>query len=119
LQPIVENAVYHGLEQKNLEGNLYIKGWTDHNMVFIEISDDGKGMNDQKLQELRDSLLINEGDYDINSKKGIGLKNIQDRLRLSFGNRYTFQIESNEETGTIVTISLPFENFHSPEESLK
>lgn len=110
LQPIVENAIYHGLELKKGKGVLIIQGGIiDNRYIQFVISDNGKGMNTQELENLL--LQINSPDEELNTKirtkKGIGLANINNRIKLMFGDEYGIHIESIEKEGTRVYLKLP------------
>lgn len=109
LQPIVENAVYHGLEQKNGKGQLVIRGFLSENgnLEFL-IEDNGKGMNEKQLSELQKVILDYEniGLY-CEDKRSIGLGNINKRIKLQFGAQYGLDIVSEEFVGTKVTLRLP------------
>ncbi len=110
LQPIVENAIYHGLELKKGKGVLIIQGGIiDNRYIQFVISDNGKGMNTQALENLL--LQISSPDEELNTKirtkKGIGLANINNRIKLMFGDEYGIHIESIENEGTRVYLKLP------------
>lgn len=110
LQPIVENAIYHGLECKKGSGRLEVKGILDveHNIRF-EITDDGKGIAEAELanitRQLRNiDLFENRRTED---RKSVGLLNVHKRIRLHFGEPYGISIESSENNGTKVIVKLP------------
>ena len=107
LQPLVENAVYHGIEEMAEDTNIYIKGQVvDENNCTIEVSDAGRGMDEKTLEELRNKIYsqtrsTEEGGH------GIGLKNVQDRVQLYFGEQYGIEVFSKEGCYTKVLIHLP------------
>lgn len=107
LQPLVENAVYHGIEEMAEDTNIYIKGIIkDDNECEIEVADAGKGMSEEALEALRNKIydrtrVTDEGSH------GIGLKNVQDRIQLYFGEAYGMEIFSKEGCFTKVLIHLP------------
>ena len=107
LQPLVENAVYHGIEEMAEDTNIYIKGQVvDEDNCTIEVSDAGRGMDEKTLEELRNKIYsqtrsTEEGGH------GIGLKNVQDRVQLYFGEQYGIEIFSKEGCYTKVLIHLP------------
>ncbi|MCA0991354.1 sensor histidine kinase [Pseudalkalibacillus hwajinpoensis] len=101
LQPLVENAIHHGLEMNDEEGKLLIIGEIiEGHMVFI-IKDNGEGMDKQKLEEIQ-SYLLHGG-----HARGIGLKNVDNRMKLYFGEDYGLEIESVPNEGTTVTMKIP------------
>lgn len=102
LQPIVENAIYHGLEKKQGEWLLTLKASVTDDMLKVQIADNGIGMNDIKLRELKEHIFNDSG-----SLKSMGLKNINERLKIVFENDYSFDIKSLDGLGTIVEITVP------------
>lgn len=107
LQPIVENAMYHGLEQIIGHGLLRIEGRriSEKEMQFI-VQDNGKGMSAEALGELKASITAYES-TESGSTIGLGLRNIYKRIRLQLGSQYGFDIESAENQGTRVILRLP------------
>lgn len=106
LQPIVENAIYHGIEQMAEDTNIYIKGRIEDNDCVIEITDAGKGMSEEQVKQLY--LKIN-GEVETNggSGNGIGLKNVQDRIKMNFGEKYGITISSKLDCFTKIQIRIP------------
>lgn len=110
LQPIIENAIYHGIERKVDNGTLTIKIESTNKRLIITISDDGLGMKKEKLDELLAKLssssfdYINRGDEE---KGGIGVVNVDNRIKLLFGETYGINIFSAYGAGTDVEITLP------------
>lgn len=107
LQPIVENAMYHGLEQIIGHGMLRIEGRriSENEMQFV-VEDNGKGMSAEALAELKASIA-EYGSSETSSAIGLGLRNIYKRIRLQLGTQYGFDIESSEHQGTRVILRLP------------
>ncbi|NOU97037.1 HAMP domain-containing protein [Paenibacillus sp. LMG 31456] len=106
LQPIVENAFEHGITQSPLAdrlGHITVEARYLNDKVHIEIRDNGKGMNEQKLEELLLSLR------DTGKVDHIGLSNVQQRLLLAFGAMSTLRIESQIGIGTTVSFDIPVE----------
>lgn len=93
LQPIVENAIYHGIEQMAEDTNIYIKGLLEGDDCIIEITDAGRGMTEDEVEQLR-RKISGEIDSSGGSGNGIGLKNVQDRIHIAFGERYGIEIAS-------------------------
>lgn len=108
LQPLIENAFYHGLERKNSGGSLNITGKLDHSVSFI-INDTGIGIPAKKLQELIFTLNNNINKPD-NTKKhtGVGLYNIHHRIQLEYGSEYGLTLNSKEGEWTCVSVRFPF-----------
>lgn len=109
LQPVVENAVYHGMERRSGKGKLIIEGKiSDDDRLIITVQDDGKGMTGEQLDALRKTILDyeNVGLYRAD-KTSIGLSNINKRIKIQFGNQYGLHITSEEGVGTKVTLILP------------
>ena len=103
IQPVVENALYHGIKQKRGGGKILVTGVEDGADFCIRVSDDGIGMDEKRLSEVRLGLT----DKDPDSKKIYGLYNVNERIRLDYGDEYGISIDSKYEAGTIVTIRLP------------
>ena len=92
LQPLAENALYHGIKKSRTRGVIEILGGrTDNNQLFFTVTDNGIGMEKEKLAEL----------------KGYGLYNVYRRLKLYFADEADLIIESHYKVGTSVTIILP------------
>ena len=106
LQPIVENAIYHGIEELAEDTNIYIKGMIRDGDCVIEISDAGKGMGEEELERLR-RRIAGEIEPDGGNGNGIGLKNVQDRIRMSFGAGYGITVDSKQGCYTKVTVRVP------------
>jgi two-component system, sensor histidine kinase YesM len=109
LQPIVENAVYHGLEQKDEPGILKIYGTIKNDFIEFEISDDGIGMNEQDVERINSFFNTDQNNRDssINSKRSIGLSNINSRIKHYYGEQYGLRLFSKENEGTTVIVELP------------
>jgi two-component system, sensor histidine kinase YesM len=104
LQPIVENAIYHGMSSNSKEGRLLITGKLCDEVLEIAIIDNGEGMKTNKINEIMKTLQEDSDDYDLYS---IGLRNVHQRLRILFGEPYGLSVFSKEGNGTTVTIMLP------------
>lgn len=117
VQPIVENAIYHGIKERRGTGNITIRIGVTQGLLKIVITDDGKGMDEARLFSLRQALSIEnlKREYMIATPNlsrggelvGYGLRNVQERIQLSFGALYGITIESTIHVGTIVTITHP------------
>ena len=106
LQPLIENAICHGIEDLAENTTLYINGRIGEHLTKIEIIDLGKGMNEETLKKLRQKMG-GELEHSGGRGNGIGLKNVQDRLKMSFGETYGLKIESKEMCYTKVSMTLP------------
>jgi hypothetical protein len=103
LQPIVENAIFHGLEAKDSGGLIVLEVLKDGEDLLINISDDGKGMNIRRLKEVRARINLDEDE----ARKSIGLVNVSGRIKINFGKEYGLTIDSEENIGTCVSVRLP------------
>ena len=102
LQPLVENAVFHGLEQQAEDGLVNIHAFSGKGGILcFHISDDGCGISPERLQRLREEMQKEE------NSEGIGIANIYRRLSLFYGKNFSFSIESSPGAGTCISISIP------------
>lgn len=97
LQPLVENAIRHGILKKSEGGNVYLKIILKGNEVYFEIKDDGVGIREEKIKE-----ILNDN----SSKKGVGISNIHRRLMKYYGQG--LNVQSTEGQGTTIFFSIPF-----------
>lgn len=104
LQPIIENAVYHGLKPKNNKGLIKISGKCDDKNILITVSDNGIGMDSETLNSLNHRLQDNA--YN-DEKSHIGLINVNQRIKIIFGDNYGITVTSREGLGTDVYITIP------------
>ncbi len=109
LQPIVENAIYHGLEMKMDRGHLQIGARLDERTLRIWVADDGVGMAPEKLEALTQQLTWQEDreSPDLSPKTSIGLVNVNDRLKLTYGRDFGIRVGSVPGSGTRVELTLP------------
>lgn len=104
LQPVVENAFIHGLEDKEKDGYIRIDIKSEDNQMVVTVSDNGIGMDDEQLTVLLERIkLQNREDH----SKSIGLHNVYQRIRLFYGDAYGMDIKSVKNKGTEVYIRLP------------
>lgn len=103
LQPIVENAVFHGLEPKKGEGSLYIGVQKEQDTLKITVTDDGIGMPAEQLKRMQEKLL----EENVDTSEHVGILNTNARIRLQYGKRYGLTLESCEGDGTTVIMTLP------------
>jgi len=101
LQPVIENAIYHGLKYKESKGLLQVKGFLKNGNAVIQVIDNGVGMDSETLAHIYDKHKVN---YQSN---GVGVYNVQKRLQLYYGNEYGITYESEKGRGTTATITIP------------
>jgi len=101
IQPLVENAIYHGIKPSLKRGNISINIFEEHDNLNIVVEDDGVGIPEEKLTNIRDNLHrhLTSSNY--------GLYNVSQRIYLHYGDKYGLNIESRESAGTKITVSLP------------
>ena len=99
LQPIIENAIYHGLNRMVDEGEITIRIREDGDDIILSVEDNGIGMTEEQCQEI---LRKEPGD-----RTGIGIKNVNDRIKIYFGEEYGLTITSELDEGTCVDIRMP------------
>lgn len=108
IQPIVENAVHHGLERRSGKGMVRISAFLTEQRLIIRISDDGAGMSRTQAEALREKLNAGmDGLITSGTRHGIALVNINERLKLYFGEEYGLSFSSAKQCGTIVELILP------------
>lgn len=99
LQPMIENAIYHGLNRMVDEGKIRITVREEENAVVMTVEDNGVGMTEETCQEI---LCREPGE-----RTGIGIKNVNDRIQIYFGEEYGIRIASEPDVGTLVEIRIP------------
>lgn len=103
VQPLAENAIYHGIRYKEGMGMIRIRAFDDTDAICITIEDNGAGMDEDKLAHIFDTHKVN---YNSN---GVGVYNVQQRLKLCYGSAYGLTYESALGVGTCVTLRIPKE----------
>ncbi len=103
LQPIIENSIYHGLKPKGQTGYIRMSGHVEGRDMELVVQDDGVGMDAQTV----DQINRNMAHMDIYGHSQIGLKNVNQRIKLLFGAEYGLYVESDGATGTTVRVRLP------------
>ena len=106
LQPLVENALYHGIKYKRGKGKIVVTGWIQDHMCVLSVRDDGVGMTNERLHQVRGGLTTKIED----SNDFYGLYNVNERIRLKFGGEYGLRIDSVSQEGTAVDVWLPLES---------
>ncbi len=112
LQPIVENAIYHGIEMSEKVGKITIRLTLTDTRLIIRVSDNGVGIEDKALEKLNESLRFfdrNNIENKRNIKHGIAIRNVNERIKLHFGNQYGVYIYSVKGLGTDVDVIIPVE----------
>lgn len=100
IQPLLENAIYHGIDRMVDEGQITVRVQKDGDRdIRIEIEDNGVGMREEQCRQILEKEHSDSG--------GIGVKNVNDRLKIYFGEQYGIQIQSELDRGTLVTVRIP------------
>lgn len=107
IQPIVENAIYHGLELLPHKGRICITVEENHEYLFLKVQDNGMGMDEETIQQILRKL---EG---VPGSAQLGIQNVHERIKLRYGNKYGLALESKKNQGTTVIFKLP-RSFHLP-----
>jgi len=106
LQPLVENALYHGIKNKRQGGTISVRARRkNEDEILIEVEDDGIGFTPEKLSQLRAELEDDSGDLKLES--GFAIGNVNKRIRLYYGKPYGLSIDSEYTSGTRVTLVIP------------
>ena len=103
LQPLIENAIYHGLKYKESKGMLILKGYGLGDDIIFEIKDNGVGMDQDTMEHIFERHKVN---YRSN---GVGVYNVERRIRLSYGQEYGISYKSKLGEGTVATMRIPKE----------
>lgn len=103
IQPLVENALYHGIKNKRRSGKIEIRGRKQGDMLIIEIEDNGIGISKERLWQVKDGIQKKV----LTGKDIYGLYNVNERIRLNFGEAYGIDISSVYGEGTVVRVLLP------------
>ncbi|MDQ0063331.1 cache domain-containing sensor histidine kinase [Paenibacillus harenae] len=105
-QPLVENAIYHGIENKRGKGRLAIRWTRKDDLLYFEVIDDGVGIAPEKLKQIKKALE----DNDFTQEEHFALKNINSQIKLAYGEPYGLDLDSGPAGGTKVTLMFPFRN---------
>lgn len=106
LQPLVENALYHGIKNKRQGGTIQVRARRKEEAeILLEVEDDGIGFSPEKLAQLRAELEDDSGDIKLES--GFGIGNVNKRIRLYYGRSYGLSVRSEYNTGTCVSLVIP------------
>lgn len=110
LQPLVENAIYHGLKYKQEKGNLDIRGYKKGDSICLTVADDGAGMDEEELKHIFDKK------EETGKANGVGVANVQKRIQLYYGPKYGISFFSKKSMGTVVTVTIPFDGIGGSDE---
>lgn len=116
LQPLAENALYHGIKNKRNGGTIWVRARNaSGDRIVLEVQDDGVGCTPYKLGKIHERL---NGDTDdiSQTEEGFGLANVNKRIRLYYGNQYGLSIESQYQEGTRVTVEIPLQKSSRPDQ---
>ncbi len=100
LQPLVENALYHGIKNRRRKGLIRVTGRAQNDNLILEVEDDGPGMAAERLAEVR-AYLADGG------REGFGLRTVHQRIQILFGGEYGLTVESTADVGTRVIVTIP------------
>ncbi len=115
LQPLVENAVYHGIKQQRKKGYIKILGYQEARDVVLVVWDDGAGIGQEKLEEIQQKLLF--ADH-AQMTEHIGVINVHQRIRIQYGAPYGVSVESEQGAFTRVEVRIPWKKYkEEPEEA--
>ena len=105
LQPLVENAIFSGIEPGGKNGSIKIRIWQEKEKLCISVKDDGVGMTEEKIQDIMNNPQKRKGD----TMSGIGLPNVDQRIKLVYGDEYGLRIKSQVGEYTEILVILPME----------
>lgn len=106
LQPIIENAIYHGIKPKRMKGVIRISCELHRETLMIIVTDNGVGMSKDEVTKINNKI---NNKY-LLKKEGIGMYNVNQRLKILYGDAYGIKVVSERNKGTSVTIKLPVDN---------
>jgi two-component system, sensor histidine kinase YesM len=107
LQPLVENALYHGIKNKRDGGTITMRSHLlDPQTIYFEVADDGRGMEPDKLAEVQATLQTEN--VTVVDNAGFGINNVNTRLKLYYGRQYGLKIQSEYQVGTSISLTIPY-----------
>jgi len=114
---MVENAIYHGMEFMDGDGEIKIRAWKENNDLYLSVEDNGLGMTEEQVER----LFTDTSHVPSRRGSGIGVKNVNERIHLYFGKDYGLSINSEPDEGTTVLMHLPAVSYEeiAKEEALK
>lgn len=107
LQPLVENALYHGVKNKRGKSTIRIRGWKEDDRLVFQVADNGRGMTRERLREVEQNVRNGIQTPDVH---GFGLTNVNQRIQHYYGKLFGLEFESEENVGTTVTVTIAAKN---------
>jgi sensor histidine kinase YesM len=110
LQPIVENCFIHGFRDLTTHGIITVSGYKENHDIIIQVEDNGVGMDDHEISKINEEMSMIHSSLDhenSSSRNRIGIFNVNNRIKMSFGQEYGVSIEKNNPTGLIVKVRVP------------
>ncbi|WP_138493571.1 cache domain-containing sensor histidine kinase [Paenibacillus pinistramenti] len=115
LQPLIENALYHGIKNKRGRGLIVISGYAEASAVILTVTDNGIGISEDRLALLRHQIMQPIQSQEEEAQGGgFGLQNVHQRLQLYFGSEYGVRLESTAGSGTTISVRIPKNRRNSP-----
>ena len=108
MQPIIENAVYHGIKKQRKKGSILVRGYIENNSIILSVWDNGVGISEEKLEEIRYQLRHSK---QLSVVDHIGIINVHQRINMEYGDPYGVNIESIQDKYTRVSLRLPLIKF--------
>ena len=106
-EPIIENAIVHGFRDSTEDNTIEILSVQEHDILILKFTDDGQGMDPQRLSEIQQRLAAEETNINSRRKGGIGICNVNERIKKRYGAEYGIRLESRLGVGTTVSVFLP------------
>lgn len=110
IQPLVENAFQHGLEQKVGTGSITIRAYATQHRLIVQVEDDGVGIPEEKRRQINDFLQSGKS-IQLDQRNRIGLSNVNDRIKLNYGSEYGIKLYGLPGKGTLVEVDLPLQPY--------
>lgn len=110
IQPLLENAIYHGVQGMDEDGEIVVKGTLEGDDIYLDVIDNGYGMSKEQAESLLSGLdpSVSEDVQTARRGNGVGLKNVDTRIRMQFGAQYGLSVKSERGEGTRMRIHLPY-----------
>ena len=112
IQPLIENAIYHGIDQKREGGEISIRGYVLNGLVHLDVTDNGLGMTEEEVRIINANLSMDSDQYFVGmaegEQKSVGIENVNRRIKLYFGEEYGISIKSKMNCYTKVIITFPY-----------